>query len=66
MESNTISAITTLPAPLYEAMVRFVEDRSDWDGDRVYATAIAQFLSGQPDVREQDNSLDLFQISEAA
>lgn len=51
MSQPIISIEAELPQSLYDAVTQYLDERPDWDRDRVMTTAVAMFLlqSGNDD-----------------
>jgi hypothetical protein len=44
---QNVSAIADIPEALYEALNQFIEERGDWDRDRLFTAALCMFLIQQ-------------------
>ncbi len=44
MNHTPISLLVELPETLHSSLASFLEDRPDWDQDRVFSAAISLFL----------------------
>lgn len=41
---RTVSLLVEVPESLHDSLVQYLENRPDWDQDRIFATALSLFM----------------------